>query len=113
MEKLTGLKLADKIYSAFGACQDTNTIKAGLLASAAHAQLRSELVRILREAGTFYEEAIMTVNKAFQESEDTLTGAKPRLVDENIVMVSWKRESVCVSVCVCGHGCTRCIKVNG
>ncbi|KAK7115432.1 uncharacterized protein [Littorina saxatilis] len=87
MEKLTGLKLADKIYSAFGACQDTNTIKAGLLASAAHAQLRSELVRILREAGTFYEEAIMTVNKAFQESEDTLTGAKPRLVDENIVMV--------------------------
>ena len=87
MEKITGLKLADKIYAAFGACQDTKTVKAGLLASATHAHLRSELVRILREEGTFYEEAILTVNKAWQESSDTLVETEPLLIDDGIIKV--------------------------
>ena len=94
MEKITGLKLADKIYSAFGACQDTKTVKAGLLASATHTRLRSELVKILRKAGTSYEEAIVTVNQAWHESEDTLMEAAPVLVDRNIIPVSFYPELI-------------------
>ena len=90
MEKITGLELADKIYSAFGACQDTKTVKAGLLASATHTRLRAELVKILREAGTSYEEAIVTVNMAWQESRDTLIEAEPVLIDENIIQVGFR-----------------------
>lgn len=89
MEKITGLNLADKIYSAFGVCKDTKTFKAGLLATATHTRLRSELVKILREAGTFYEEAIVAVNKAWQESKDTLIDAEPVLVDQNIIQVGF------------------------
>lgn len=91
MEKITGLNLGDLIYTAFGASKESKIVRAGLLASATHSRLKSELVRILRANGIFYEEAILTANQAWRESLDTLTKAEPVLIDKEIVQVSFRR----------------------
>ncbi|XP_076449702.1 uncharacterized protein LOC143286051 [Babylonia areolata] len=100
MEKTTGLKLADKIYTAFGACKETNKVKVGLLATSTHARLRSELVKILREAGTFYEEAIVTVNQVWNDCSQTLMEATPRVIDPNFFKMVKKMRSSGVKIAI-------------
>lgn len=99
VEKITGLKLADKIYTAFGACQNSNTVS-GLLGNSTHIRLKSELVRILRESGIFYEEAILAANQAWRESEDTLTETEAVLVDQEVVQVMRKLKAAGVKIAI-------------
>lgn len=101
VEKITGLNLANKIYTTFGACQTSKTInKGGLLTTATHNLLKSELVRILREAGTFYEEAILAANQAWRESEDALTKGEPVLVDPDIKQVMRKLKASGIKIAI-------------
>ncbi|KAK7505255.1 hypothetical protein BaRGS_00003417 [Batillaria attramentaria] len=100
VEKITGLKLAEKIYTAFGACQESKTIKDGLLATTTHSSLKSELVRILRENGLHYEEAILAANQAWRESEGTLVDTEPVLLDPEIMQIMRKLKAAGVKIAI-------------
>ncbi|KAL8593053.1 hypothetical protein ACOMHN_017979 [Nucella lapillus] len=100
LEKTTGQKVANKIYAAFGACRDTNRVQVGLLASSTHGRLRSEVVRILREAGMFYEEAIVTVNQVWHECQDTLLQAEPVLIDKDFIKVIRKLRAAGIKIAI-------------
>lgn len=94
VEKITDMKLADKIYAALGACKQTDTIQMGLLASASDERLKLEVFQVLRDAGFPYEEALLVSRQAWHESEDILAKTTPVLVDPDTdkVSVIWLKQ---------------------
>ncbi|XP_005099797.1 uncharacterized protein LOC101846429 [Aplysia californica] len=75
LEVKTGMDLGPLIYKHLGVSRDSKKVQNGLLGTGAHIQLKEALVQLLRQEGFHYEEAIITINQAWQDCEDAIKSA--------------------------------------
>ncbi|CAL1538648.1 unnamed protein product [Lymnaea stagnalis] len=87
LESKTGMKLAPLIYQHLGVSEESKTVQNVLLEPGSHTQLKEALVKLLRNEGFHYEEAIITINQAFKDCEETFRETNIVSLDKDVQLL--------------------------
>ncbi|XP_046329576.2 uncharacterized protein LOC124113340 [Haliotis rufescens] len=100
LEQITGMKLANKVFDVMGACQSSRKIQSGILAEGSMHEVKSAVVKLLTSEGFYYEEAILIMNQAWQDSE-VILNTKPKSLDKDVkeVFKNLKLSGVKIAIC--------------
>lgn len=99
LEKATGLKIEDKIFSTLGFCSETETIQPGLLAEATTSIIKDELTKILVKEGIEEEKAREILNENWEEGENKNPKHLKSVGDLKTLFEILKKNGIKIAVC--------------